>query len=89
MRDLSEALELDEQNEDEQIITVGDDILSQFYYGNYSDAIKMMITDGVEAAQLATYFEDMCEELGTEIYANHFTPTLWAHIGGSIEQEKR
>ncbi len=77
-------LPMDEQNEDEQIITYGDSILSQFYYGNYTDGINDLIEYGIRPDELATYLEEMAEEYDTkvsELYSGHFDYTLFASIG--------
>ena len=91
MKTVNTILPLDEQNEDEQIITIGDDILTQFYYGNYSDAIGMMKKDNIEPDSLASYLEDKAEEydtVATELYNSHFTLSLFASIGMSYTQNR-
>ena len=79
-------LPTDEQNEDEQIITIGDDILSSFYYGNYSQGIKEMIDYNVHAEELIEYLEDKADEYGCKVddlYGGHFDRKLCASIGYS------
>lgn len=86
MKDINTQLPLDEQNEDEQIITIGDSILSQFYYGNYSDAIGYMVEDRITPKELAEYLEGIAEEFDVEVsslYNGHFTMSLFACIGES------
>lgn len=76
MRDTYTMLPIEEQNEDEQIMTVGDDILSQFYYGNYSNAIKMMLNDNINPQELGEYLEDMSKQYDipvADLYGGHFT----------------
>ena len=85
-------LPLDEQNEDEQIITVGDDILSSFYYGNYSQGIQELIDYEVQPEELAEYLEDQAESFGmnvSELYNGHFTAKLWVSIGRSYDDMDR
>ena len=43
-------LPIDEQDEYDAVYTIGDNILKQFFYGNYSSAIKMMIKDFISQA---------------------------------------
>ncbi len=71
-------------NEDEYIYAVGDSILSQLYYGNYSDSIEQMVELHIEPSELAEYLEEQAEEYDMrvdEMYNNHFTASLWASIG--------
>jgi len=78
------VLPVDEQNEDEQIVTYGDSILSQFYYGNYSDGINNLVEYQIRPDELATYLEDKAEEYDmkvSELYNGHFDLTLFASIG--------
>ncbi|MDB2562198.1 hypothetical protein N9X61_01190 [Sulfurimonas sp.] len=78
------VLPTDEQNKDEQIMTYGDSILSQFYYGNYSDGINNMLEYGIRPDELATYLEEMAEEFDckvSELFSGHFDYTLFASIG--------
>jgi len=85
-------LPLDEQNEDEQIITFGDDILSSFYYGNYSQGIQELIDYEVQPEELAEYLSDKAEECGmseSELYNGHFTSKLWVSIGRSYDTETK
>ena len=82
----------DEQNEDEQIITVGDDILSSFYYGNYSQGIQELIDYEVQPEELAEYLVSLAEEYDmpeSELYGGHFTASLWVSIGRSYDTETR
>ncbi len=77
-------LPLDEQNEDEGIITIADSILNQFYYGNYTDAIAEMLSSGIRPDELATYLEEKAEEYDMavkDMYNGHFDYTLFASIG--------
>ncbi len=73
-------------DEDEGIYTVGDEILNQFYYGNYSDAVNMMIEDNIEPNELADYLIEKSIEFDcnvSDLYNNHFTLDLFANIGMS------
>ena len=91
MRDVNDILPIDEQNDYDDVYTVGDDILNQFYYGNYSDAIQMMVKDFIEPNKLAEYLEEKAEEYDMDIkdmYNGHFTMSLFANIGMSFQQER-
>ena len=82
------VLPLDEQNKDEQIITLGDNILNQFYYGNYTDSIDVMVKEQIRPSQLAEYLEDKASEYDMEVsglYNGHFTYSLFADIGESFQ----
>ncbi len=88
MNTVNTHLPLDEQNEDEQVITIGDDILIQFYYGNFTDAISMMIKEYISPVALAEYLEKKGEEYDTvpsELYNGHFTLSYFAEIGASYQ----
>ncbi len=91
MKTIYTELPVDEINEDEQIYTIGDDILNQFYYGNYSDAIKMMVKDNIEPNELAEYLAEQAIELDcntSELYYGHFTLEFFASIGMSYIQAR-
>ena len=91
MRDINDMLPIEEQDEYDSVYTVGDSILNQFFYGNYSDAIKMMVEDSIEPNELAEYLEDKAEEYDMEVkdmYNGHFTMSLFANIGMSFQQAK-
>ena len=82
------TLPLDEQDEYEQIITLGDSILNQFYYGNYTDSIDVMVKEWIRPSQLAEYLEDKALEYDMDVsglYDGHFTYSLFAYIGESYE----
>ena len=84
MKTLYTELTEEYRNEDEGIYTIGDSILSQFYYGNYSDSIDELLELNIEPNMLAEYLEEVAEEYDTtpsELYNGHFTDTLWANIG--------
>ena len=85
-------LPIDEQNEYDAVYTIGDDILNQFFYGNYSDAIKMMIKDFISPEELAAYLEDKAENYNMrvdELYNGYFTYSCFASIGQSYNEERR
>ena len=91
MTTVNTTLPMDEQDEDEQIYTIGDKILNQFYYGNYSNAINMMIKDNIEPSQLAKYLMSQAKELDmdtSELYQGHFTLDLFANIGMSYVNKR-
>jgi len=87
MNKLYNVLPRDEIDRDEGIVTFGDSVLSQFYYGNYIDAVNMLRSSCVSADTLAEYLEDQAEELDMDIkdmYNGHFTLSLFASIGASV-----
>ena len=74
------------RNEDEGIYTQGDDILSSFYYGNYSQGVEEMIEYNVHAEELIEYLEDKADEYGCnvdDLYGGHFDRKLCASISFS------
>lgn len=84
MNNAYNELPADEINEDEMEYTIGDSILLQFYYGNFTDAINMMITNYVEPKDLFEYLEERAEEYGCgidELYGNHFTMSFAGQVG--------
>ena len=88
----TKLLPLDEQNEDEQIMTQADDVLSHFFYGNYTDGVNLMIEYNIEPAELGKYLEEMAEEYCTtvsDMYNGHFTYSFMANIGMSYQQERK
>lgn len=90
MKTCYEELPTEMINEDEGIYTIGDDILSSFYYGNYSQAIKDMVSQRIEPYELAEYFQSILDDFDAdykEIYNGHFDFELFAHIGMSYYQE--
>ena len=91
MKTVYTKLPVDEINEDEQIYTIGDDILSQFYYGNYTDAIEMMVKDNIEPVELGDYIDKKNEESDLSIcdcYDGFFTLGFFASIGMSYIQAR-
>ena len=86
MNNAHNELNIEDQNEDENIFTQGDDILSSFYYGNYSQGIEEMKKYSVSPEDLAEYLEEMAEDMDmnvSELYHGHFTYSLFASIGSS------
>ncbi len=84
-------LPIEDQNEDEQVFTRGDDILMSFYYGNYTQGIKEMISYSVRPEELAEYLEGKAEEYEmqvSEMYNGHFTLAYFASIGESYRDEE-
>ena len=78
-------------NEDEMIYTQGDDVLSSFYYGNWSQGIKEMLEYYIEPKDLAEYLEEMAEEYDcnvSELYNGHFSLSTIAQIGESYNQAR-
>lgn len=78
-----------ELNEDEiceydGVYTVGDSILNQFFYGNYTDSINKMLEVNITPQQIGEYLEEKAEEFGcnvSDLYNNHFTLSYMASIG--------
>lgn len=84
-------LDLEDQYEDEQMFTRGDAILRSFYYGNFTQGIKEMISYSVRPEELAEYLEDKAEEYGmmvSELYNGHFTLSYFASIGVAYRDEE-
>lgn len=84
---MNNQLDKYEMNEDEGIFTTGDDICSQFYYGNFSEAVEMMKGYELRAKDIVNYIEAKAEEYGCEVkdlYNGHFSPDFWVALGSKI-----
>jgi len=87
MKDLYTRLDRDEINEDEGIYTVGDDIASSFYYGNFSQGVKELEDINCRANDLLDYLESEAEGYGCrleELYHGHFTGDFWIALGREL-----
>ena len=61
--------------EDESIYTVGDNIASSFYYGNFSQGIKELESVNASTNDLLYYLENQAEEFSCNVinlYNGHF-----------------
>jgi hypothetical protein len=84
-------LPIEDQNEDEQVFTRGDDILMSFYYGQFIQGIKEMISYSVNPNELAQYLEEKADEYDmqvSELYSGHFTLAYFASIGEAYRDEE-
>lgn len=73
----------EEQDEDEQIFTIGESIASQFYYGNWNYAVEEMKTYNVTAKEFYLYLEAMAEKIeGTlsDLYRGHFDTMFFMEL---------
>jgi hypothetical protein len=87
MRDLYTRLSTEEINVDENIYTVGDSILSSFYYGNFSQGVEELQDISCNAKDLLEYIEQEAEGYDMrvdELYHGHFSNDFWIDLGGSI-----
>lgn len=78
--------QLDEQdiNEDEAIYTVGDNILNQFYYGNFSSSVTDMREYNISSNELIDYLEELSNEYDCKVddlYHGHFSASFWVALG--------
>ena len=91
MNNVDKVLELELQNEDEGIFTQGDDVLSSFYYGNFSQGIKEMLDYWITPRELGEYLADKAEEFDcsiNELYNGHFTLAYFGEIGEMFEERR-
>jgi len=82
MKDLYTQLEENERTEDE--LTLGDSIATQFYYGNFSDAVQTLRENNITAMEFVDFLEDRAEEQCSDlsnIYGGHFSPTFFVCLG--------
>ena len=87
MNDLYTRLNTEDINEDEGIYTVGDDILSSFYYGNFSQGVKELQEINCNARNLLTYIEQVAEGYDVrvdELYHGHFSNDFWILLGREL-----
>ncbi len=87
MKTLWNNLPVEKQNEDEGIFTHGDDIATQFYYGNFTDAVGMLRELNASAKDFAEFIMDKAEEYGVlplELYNGHFSFDFWIALGSEL-----
>jgi len=91
MRDmLWESLSDEDINEDENIYTEGDMIASQFFYGNFTDAVGHLKDYECRAGDFLAYLEEQAEEFGFDsvtdqsFYNGHFSCDFWIAIGSEV-----
>ena len=63
MRDLYTELEAEYINEDENIFTVGDDIINTFFNGNFTQGVKELIEINVSPREFGDYLMEISERL--------------------------
>ena len=81
------AMKKEDQDEQQEIITYGDSIASQFYFGNWSDGVKELEHYDVSAKEFFFYLEEMAEEIeGTlsDIWGGHFDTEFWMELQKEI-----
>lgn len=86
LRNLTDVLPMDEQNEDEGLITFGDDIALQFFYGNYTDACNMLWENNIRPNDFLRYIEEQAESWGFqahELYNGQFSTRFWINLSES------
>ena len=84
MKDLHKELPEELKNEDEGIFTVGEDIASSFYYGNFSQGVEELEEAEVTTIKFLTYLEDMAEGYDmklSELYNGHFDREFFICLG--------
>ena len=87
MKDLYTRLDTEDINEDEGIYTVGDDIASSFYYGNFSQGVKELEDINCNASDLLEYLEQEAEGYDcnvSDLYGGHFSSDFWIALGRSL-----
>jgi hypothetical protein len=76
-----DQLPKDEQNEDESVYTLGDDLMYQFYCGNWSSTAKEMEDKNISCSEFCEYVTNMENELGKCDFTEWFDRSFFAELG--------
>jgi len=71
----------DEKNEDESVYTVGDDLMYQFYCGNWSTSTEEMKDKNISCKEFSEYVEHIENELGKCGFTEWFDRQFFASLG--------
>jgi len=80
MNILYNELKENEVTEDGEI-TKGDNLLNQFYCGNWSASVKEMIEQNISATDLINYIENEESQMGKSEYLNSFDRAFFVELG--------
>ena len=86
MNTLYAELPLEEQNEDEQVLTIGDEIANQFYYGNFSFGIERLQELSISSDEFIEFLEETADSYDCkliDLYGGHFSPSFFVALGCS------
>jgi hypothetical protein len=75
----------DEKNEDEFVFTVGDDLMFQFYCGNWSTSAEEMKDKNISCKEFSEYVEHIENELGKCGFTEWFDRSFFAELGNTKE----
>ena len=79
---LFNQLPIDEVSQDEGIYTIGESLLNQFYFGNWSASVKEMVDNNYSVDNLLEYLDYLKDEIGCE-YNSSFDNRFFAELGNS------
>ena len=87
---LDESLPEEQQQEENGIITLGDEIADSFYNGKFTYGVEQMRKYNHRAKDFLEYLENKCEEIGFDsvtdqsFYNGHFSCDFWIALGSEI-----